>query len=79
MEYRIETNTFWRSITGIYDRGLDWHLADEKIQQITKKKLGLRYIATIYDNEIDKPYDAFFAFEIVDEGKLIWAKLKYGI
>ena len=79
MEYRIETNIFWKSIAGIYNQGLDWHLADEKIQKITKKNLGLKYIATIYDNEIDKPYDAFFAFEIVDPDKLIWAKLKYGI
>ena len=79
MEYRIETNIFWRSIAGIYNQGLDWHLADEKIQKITKKNLGLKYIATVYDNEIDKPYDAFFTFEIVDPDKLIWAKLKYGI
>ena len=79
MEYRIQSNTFWKNITGIYNRGLDWHLADEKIQQITKKKLGLRYIVTVYDNEIDHPYASVFLFEIVDESKLIWAKLKYGI
>lgn len=79
MKYEIEANTFWRSITGIYNHGLDWHLADEKIQKISKKNLGLRYIETTQSEEIDKPYDFIFVFEVVNHDKLLWAKLKYGI
>jgi hypothetical protein len=79
MEYKIKSSTFWKNLKKIYNRGLDWHLADKKIQAISKEKLGLKYLDTVYDDDISSPYSSEFLFEIVDQDKLLWAKLKYGI
>ena len=79
MEYKIPSSKFWRATDGAYNHGLDWHLSDEKIQSLTKKKLGLKYLDTVYDDDISSPYSSEFLFEIVDQDKLLWAKLKYGI
>lgn len=79
MEYKISSSVFWKSIKNIYNHDDDWHLADKKIQLITQKELGLKFIETFYSDEVDRPYDSIFLFEIVDQHKLLWAKLKYGI
>jgi hypothetical protein len=79
MEYKIPSSKFWRATDGVYNHGLDWHLSDEKIQSLTKKKLGLKYLNTVYDADVSSPYSSEFLFEIVDQDKLLWAKLKYGI
>ena len=79
MEYKIKSSTFWKNLKGIYNHGLDWHLADKKIQSISKEKLGLKYLDTVYDDDISSPYSSEFLFKIVDQDKLLWAKLKYGI
>ena len=78
MEYKIKSSVFWRNLD-IYNFGDDWHLADKDIQSVTKEKLGLIYITTCFNEPIDFPYDSVFLFEIVDQQKLLWAKLKYGI
>lgn len=79
MEYKIPSSKFWRATDAVYNHGFDWHLSDKKIQALTKKKLGLKYLDTVYDNDISSPYASEFLFEIVDQDKLLWAKLKYGI
>jgi hypothetical protein len=79
MEYKIPSSKFWHTTKSVYNHGLDWHLSDEKIQSLTKKKLGLKYLDTVYDDDISSPYSSEFLFEIVDQDKLLWAKLKYGI
>jgi hypothetical protein len=79
MEYRIDSSIFWNKLYSIYNKGHDWHLKDEDIQYITKEKLGLIFIVTCFNEEIDRPYDSVFVFEIVDKEKLLWAKIKYGI
>ena len=76
MEYKISSSKFWHRTNDVYDFGLDWHLSDEKIQVLTKKKLGLKYLDTVFNSS---PYVSEFLFEIVDQDKLLWAKLKYGI
>jgi len=77
--YKIPSSKFWSKINDVYNQGLDWHLSDQKIQVLTKKKLGLKYLDTVYDGDISSPYSSEFLFEIVDPDKLLWAKLKYGI
>jgi hypothetical protein len=79
MEYKISSSKFWHRTNDVYDFGLDWHLSDEKIQVLTKKNLGLKYLDTVFNNDISSPYVSEFLFEIVDQDKLLWAKLKYGI
>ena len=77
-EYRIESNIFWKNLSGIYDHTLDWHLSDSHIQKITEKNLGLRYINTTYG---EKTWDvsSYFIFKIANKERLLWAKIKYGI
>ena len=79
MEYKIKSSTFWKNLKVIYNQGLDWHLSDKKIQALSKEKLGLKYLDTVFNDDIDHPYDSEFLFEIVNKEKLLWAKLKYGI
>lgn len=79
MEYKINSSKFWINLKTVYNHKTDWHLADKKIQKITKEKLGLKFIETCYSDEIDRPYDSIFLFEIVDQDKFLWAKIKYGI
>ena len=79
MEYKIKSSTFWKNLKGIYNHGLDWHLSDKKIQALSKAKLGLKYLDTVFNDDIDHPYDSEFLFEIVNKEKFLWAKLKYGI
>ena len=78
MEYEVESSVFWKNMD-IYDHALDWHLGDERIQKITKKKLGIKYIDTIFSQEINHPYHSKFLFKILDKKKFLWAKIKYGI
>jgi hypothetical protein len=79
MEYRIDSSIFWNKLYSIYNQGHDWHLKDEDIQLITKEKLGLIFIVTCFSEEIDRPYDSVFIFQIVNQDKFLWAKIKYGI
>ena len=79
MEYRIDSSIFWSKLYNIYNEGNDWHLKDEDIQCITKEKLGLIFMFTCFSEQIDLPYDSVFVFEIVNQDKLLWAKIKYGI
>jgi hypothetical protein len=79
MEYKINSSKFWINLKTVYNHNANWHLADKKIQKITKEKLGLKFIETCYSDEIDRPYDSIFLFEIVDQDKFLWAKIKYGI
>jgi hypothetical protein len=79
MEYKIKSSTFWTNIKNVYNHSDDWHLAEKKIQKITQKELGLKFIETFYSDELDRPYDSIFLFEVVDQNKFLWAKLKYGI
>ena len=79
MEFKIKSSTFWKNLKEIYNYGHNWHLADKKIQSISKKKLGLKYIDTVFNEDINHPDDSEFVFEIVDQEKLLWARLKYGI
>lgn len=79
MEYKINSSKFWKELKNMYDHNDDWHLADKRIQKITQKELGLKFIETFYSDEVDRPYDSIFLFEIVDQRKLLRAKLKYNI
>jgi hypothetical protein len=79
MEYKIPSSKFWHKTNDVYDFGLDWHLSDKKIQVLTKKNLGLKYLDTIFDNDISSPYASQFVFEVVNKEKFLWAKIKYGI
>jgi hypothetical protein len=79
MEYRISSSTFWNKLYSIYNLDHDWHLKDGDVQHITKEKLGLIFIVTCFSEEIDRPYDSVFVFQIVNQDKFLWAKIKYGI
>ena len=79
MEYEISSSKFWISVKNVYNHNANWHLADKRIQKITEEKLGLKFIETCYSDEIDRPYDSIFIFQIVNQDKFLWAKLKYGI
>jgi hypothetical protein len=79
MEYKIKSTIFWNNLKNVYNYGHNWHLADKKIQMVSRKKLGLKYIDTIYDDHIDSPYASVFLFEVVNQEKLLWARLKYAI
>lgn len=79
MEYKIKSSIFWKNLKNVYDHSDNWHLAEKKIQKITQKELGLTFIETCYSDEIDRPYDSIFIFQIINQDKFLWAKLKYGI
>ena len=79
MEYKIRSSIFWKNLKGVYDHADDWHLADKKIQSITKKNFGLIYIDTVFDDDIDHPYGSEFLFKIVNKEKFLWSRLKYEI
>jgi hypothetical protein len=79
MEYEISSSKFWTNLKNVYDHSDNWHLAEKKIQKITQKELGLTFIETFYSDELDRPYDSIFLFEVVDQNKFLWAKIKYGI
>lgn len=79
MKYEIVSSVFWKNLSSEYNYGQNWHLADKKIQKITKNKLGLKYVDTVFSSENITPYTSIFIFEVVDQEKLIWARLKYGI
>jgi hypothetical protein len=53
---------------------LDWRL------KITKSKLGLEYLETVF-SEFDDPKvnSTTFLFKVINRKKLLWAKMMYGI
>ncbi len=78
MKYEIPSSVFWKNLKEEYDISGDWHLADKRIQSVTKKKLGLKYLDTDFI-DLSNVYDTYFIFEVVNYEKFLWARLKYGI
>jgi hypothetical protein len=79
MEFEITSDEFWFKLKGVYPVHENWHIEDKRIQDISKRELGLRYIETIYTDKIDRPYSSIFKFKIVNKQNFLWAKMKYGI
>ena len=75
--YDIETGVFWSFATKIYPMEQDWHLLDHRIQKITINLLGLEYIETQFDSDLNSQ-KCFFKFRITNKKKFLWARLKYG-
>jgi hypothetical protein len=79
MEYKISSNNFWNKLRCHYPVYKNWHLKDARIQKISKSLLGLKFINTEFSDQIDKPYNTYFKFEIINKEKFLWAQLKYDL
>ena len=81
MIIEIPTDTFWKCAKDFYPVKGEWHLLDYKIQNISKKILGLAFLESTYSLKMDDGdiSGVFFKFKVINLKKFTWARMKYGI